>query len=322
MTVIDRLYQIEIPIPVPLKTVNCYLAKSSSGWHIIDTGFHTEEAKQAWQDVFKNYGIVPQDIVEIVLTHHHPDHSGLAGWLQEYTQAPVKISTGAMDMIQFMWMERKEMVRFEQLAAQHALPVQLTDKVLSHIEESLHDVTPMPEFTLFEHGESFNWSEEFVAIETPGHAEGHMVFYSAQSKTLLAADLLLPRITPNIGYAPEFNKNPLESFINSLQHIGTYTLEHVLPGHRNRYRNGNRRVSELLNHHDERLADIIGFFTQPLTAFQVCERLFPFLHEHSAPIQYYFAFQETIAHLVYLREQGRLQSQEGDKGIVYFWSES
>jgi glyoxylase-like metal-dependent hydrolase (beta-lactamase superfamily II) len=316
----NGFYLVEIPIPVPLKFVNCYLTKSSLGWHIIDTGFHTEEAKSAWKLAFDYLHIAPQDVVEIVLTHFHPDHMGLAGWLQEYTNAPVKISSESKRLIQHLWIDKQEYELFVGFARQHGMQTVAINRVHEYLMSFPTYVTPFPEFTTFEEGEHFNWTEDYVAIHTPGHADGHMVFYSPASGTVLGGDLLLPKITPNVGYFPGFTDNPLKAFFDSLHKMKQYSLDTVLPGHRYVYNNGNQRVDELLSHHQERLKETLVLLEQPCTAQEVSDQLFPRLSVDSDPLQLLFALQETLAHLIYLREDGWVHSEMDSDGVERFSS--
>ncbi|ALS22589.1 MBL fold metallo-hydrolase [Paenibacillus naphthalenovorans] len=319
MNLYNGFYLVEIPIPVPLKTVNCYLAESPLGWHLIDTGFHTEEAKSAWKTAFRQLHIAPRDIVEIVLTHFHPDHMGLAGWLQEYTGAPVKISAEGQRMVQHLWIQKQESERFTDYALRHGMRTEERKKIYDYLEQFTKYVSPFPEFTTFEEGDTFQWcNEEYTAIHTPGHADGHMIFYSARSKTVLAGDLLLPKITPNVGYFPGFNANPLKAFIHSLHKIQSYPMDTVLPGHRYIFNNGNQRAKELIRHHEDRLREILPMLERPCTAQEVSGKLFAHLSGNADPLQLLFALQETLAHLIYLREEGLVTCELGRDGVVVF----
>ncbi len=49
----DHIYQIRIPIPFPLRDVNCYLVREADGWTMIDTGLHHAPAFETWDAAFR-----------------------------------------------------------------------------------------------------------------------------------------------------------------------------------------------------------------------------------------------------------------------------
>src|SRR5712692_1196597 len=79
----ENIYQVRVPIPFPLTSVNCYLVRDSDGWAMIDTGLHYAPAFQAWDEAFRTLGLQARDLRRIYLTHAHPDHYGLAGHFQQ-----------------------------------------------------------------------------------------------------------------------------------------------------------------------------------------------------------------------------------------------
>ena len=94
--VADNVYQLKIPIPYDLGSVNGYLIEGSNGYTIVDTGDYTEEAIALWEKVLpKN-----KPIEKVVLTHAHTDHIGLAGWFQKKYKADVWISRAGFTEIQ------------------------------------------------------------------------------------------------------------------------------------------------------------------------------------------------------------------------------
>lgn len=316
---ITGIYKVEIPIPVPLKTVNCYLIESAEGWHILDTGFHTAEARNAWLQIFRERKIAPRDVTGIIVTHCHPDHFGLAGWLQDYTQAPVLISAEGKRVIQYLWKDGQEVEVYDAFAREHGMDAKIRNKIVQYLKEFPSFVMPYPECDPIAEEDTFIWAgQSYTAIHTPGHASGHMIFYAASTGTVLAGDLLLPRITPHVGYFPGIGDNPLGAFLTSLRKVQRYRLETVLPGHRDAYRNGNQRVEELLDHHARRLATVRSLLDRPSTAQMMSLRMFPQVQPDAAPLQLRFAMEETLAHLIYLEEQGDVHREIDRDGVCYF----
>ena len=78
----DDIYQLILPLPFALNSVNIYLLRGEDGWTVLDCGLHTPEAAAVWAEARTALGIQPDDIAQIVLTHAHPDHYGMAGFIQ------------------------------------------------------------------------------------------------------------------------------------------------------------------------------------------------------------------------------------------------
>lgn len=70
---------------------------------IIDPGPRTSSSEQEWLAAMEQLGFEFSDIASIVLTHHHPDHYGLAGWFQERSGAKVWMSERAHREAMLMW---------------------------------------------------------------------------------------------------------------------------------------------------------------------------------------------------------------------------
>ena len=78
-----------MPIPTPLGHVNLWLLADGEQWTAVDTGLATPEARAAWESLVAEY-----PLRRLIATHFHPDHLGLAGWLEEKTGIPLWITFG------------------------------------------------------------------------------------------------------------------------------------------------------------------------------------------------------------------------------------
>ncbi len=300
---------VPIPIPIPLKYVNCYLAKGPSGWTLVDTGFHDELAEDAWPRAFADLGIRAQDIDQILITHYHPDHLGAAGWLQELTGAPAFMHEPELRQVELFWGEdmNTQAEALRSLFAEHGMPEETARGIGQHHLDQWDRVQPAPKLTPLPTGSKFRiGAAEYEVIWTPGHSDGLAIFWNSESGLLFANDMILNKITPNVSLWPKCRPNPLDDYIRSLAALEALGAKLALPGHRTVIEDVAGRAKEIRKHHGERL----NAMERPCgtmkgaTAWEVCEQIFT--PQTLTVHQIRFAMSETLAHLVYMEKQGRL----------------
>jgi glyoxylase-like metal-dependent hydrolase (beta-lactamase superfamily II) len=306
-------YRIGIPVPFPMKYVYCYLFKQKENFVLIDVGFNYPAAKEAWEEVFVHLGIEPTKIKTIYLTHFHPDHSGLCGWMQQRTDAHVYMHEIDMNMMEQVWGENSvQTVQMKQMILDYGVPEQLSGDIITHMKKITNHVLPLPAVSSIGSQVEFN-DQIWKVIHTPGHSAGHICFYQEEDQVLLAGDHVLDKITPNISVWPGSSQNPLHEYVESLLKIKSFPAKKVYSAHGHVIENLDERVDELIRHHEERLLKMEALADQK-TAYQIAEQLFA--HKELSPHQWRFAIAETIAHLHYLEKENRIR-REGIKPIVY-----
>ncbi|WP_152391648.1 MBL fold metallo-hydrolase [Paenibacillus guangzhouensis] len=303
------LIQIQIPLPNALKWVNSYLVRGTQGYTLIDPGQHTADALEAWRAAMSELHISMKDIEQIVLTHHHPDHYGLAGWFQEQTGGvPVYMTETAHVHTQMMWgTDQTATGALDQLFARHGMDASIRAEIRDHFDSFIAYVSPQPEVTYIEQPQFRLGDRDWQVILTNGHASGHACFYHAASREMLCGDQILPQISPNISYIPGSDPQPLQSFIESLTMLQAYDVAIAYPGHRHPFRHYQERIADLLEHHEERLQKFVDLLTEPMTAYECCLAVFNVkLTVH----QLRFAMSETLAHLIELERRGLVRTEE------------
>ena len=141
-----------------------------------------------------------------------------------------------------------------------------------------------------------------------------MCLYAAGALTcLVAADQILPRISPNVGVWPaEPEANPLAEFLASLERFRELPDDClVLPSHGRPFRGLHVRIDQLVGHHRGAARGDARGLRAPATAVEVMPLLF------NRPLdthQLQFALGESLAHLNYLVAEGRLQRRLDDDG--------
>ena len=70
-----------LPLPMALDHVNVYALDEGDSWTVIDTGFDSRKSRAIWADLLAG-PMAGKPVSRVVITHHHPDHVGLAGWFR------------------------------------------------------------------------------------------------------------------------------------------------------------------------------------------------------------------------------------------------
>src|SRR5699024_3816163 len=293
--------RVGIPVPFPMKYVYCYLMKNDSGYTMVDTGFHYSKATQAWEEIFNKLRLAPGDIHTIVLTHFHPDHSGLAGWMQAKTGANVWMSEVDLKMMQLAFGEGEDQKRqVEKLLTDHGVPSRLREEIHINLQKVKRHVQPLHKVKDPNQDNIILDNRTWEVIETPGHSEGHLCFYEKKEKILLAGDMILDKITPNISLWPGGSKYPLYDYLNSLKKLEQLPIKEAWPGHGEIIYHVPQRLATLIHHHKDRLEKISLLATNK-SGFEITSELFK--DRELNPHQWRFAISETLAHLEYLVEK-------------------
>src|SRR5438445_13156768 len=66
--------------------ISLVMLEVGDGWALVDCGIGDEATRALWERVFSGR-IAGRPVKRVIVTHHHPDHAGLALWLIERTAA-------------------------------------------------------------------------------------------------------------------------------------------------------------------------------------------------------------------------------------------
>lgn len=302
---------VKLDLPFRLNHVNSLLAMGNSGWTIIDTGLHDKRTVARWDTILQG-----KKVSDLLISHYHPDHFGYAGAFQKKTGAKVSMTRVDEKSGYTVWEEEfiREIRRNYRIAG---VPDQIAEGMTANTEGFRKVITPYPKVDhYFKEGEKILFGHnEYEVIFSPGHADGLVVFYNKENSVLLSTDHILPHITPNVAYWFHGIKNPLKAYINSLKKIKKLNVEYVIPSHGHPFYHANKRIDEILTHHEERLAFVMKNIENEITAYSLSKKLFDFemdVHEKR------FALGETIAHLEYLRYKGYIK-KEMNNGVAFYY---
>jgi glyoxylase-like metal-dependent hydrolase (beta-lactamase superfamily II) len=317
LEILPGLLWVRMPLPFALNHVNLWLLRDEGGWTAVDTGFAVEAVREAWQQ------LLPQHpLVRLLVTHFHPDHLGMATYLQ--------VETGAQ-----LWMPPQEYATaqffFHQIAGfsvaagvkafrQHGLPEAGLLRLEQQGNSYRFGVPSLPDtYRPLQTGQTLRVGEQdWRVITGHGHSPEHASFHCHDLGVLISGDMLLPQISTNIGYSPTTpDLDPLGRFLESLERFRPLPEDTlVLPSHGLPFRGLHTRIDQLRLHHAERCEVLLAACRKaPRSAFE----LLPVLFERDITDihQTYFAMGEAIAHLVHLEKRGELV-RETERGVDRF----
>ena len=317
------IWKITLPIPFPLRTVNLYALVGNDGWALVDTGMGMPDARTAFAAALQKAGLSIDRLRTIVLSHDHPDHIGLSGELREQSGATVYMHPIDAESMRILWqnMYPEHFMDVSKFFRQHGMPTgepwfsQANPDQLRNII----GVPPHEAITLVEDGQVLDLAgEQYRVIWTPGHSDGHICLFRERDGVFIAADHVLPRITPNVGlYSENDRANPLGDYLHSLRKVSTLPASIVLPGHGEPFKDLAVRVEEIIEHHEQREMQILTLLDeQPQHAYRLAEQLFGSRLKSNEARR--MAVAETLSHLEYLRIGGQVEQHKTTDGLILY----
>lgn len=311
---------IRLPVPGSLQHINVWLVPGINGRVLVDTGMSQPDTHAAWEELAASERLA-QELRGILVTHHHPDHFGMAAALAMRFGVPVRMSAptraaaessmasdvGAADGSLAEY-HREWGVDFAALL-ERARAAGVFGKLISGMPAQAEPIVE---------GERIGeLHEPWQASLHFGHAEGHVCFHWAQGGLLISGDQLLPKISSNISLYPGAGSaDPLADFLTSLERLAQLPDETiVLPAHGQPFRGAAFRATQLKAGHQRRLAQLSDFCAKPRTTPELVAELFG--ARNLEGWNSLLAYGETLAHVRYLHARGGLARLAGG-GTVHW----
>lgn len=355
--IVPGLWRLRTPMTSDaLPWIMPYAFAGKHGVTLFDSGYGTPEAEAALTAQLNAIGYGPADVQRLIVSHAHPDHLGLAGWLKrqapgcEVTMLGYEVDWSAANHHGGEdWMARSaEWMRHHGVAAEelargrgeeHGGPP--WERKPREAEGAPKPARAHPDAATETERHSWHMRVEadrrvadgeiiefdgwrVQSVWTPGHTPGHLCAYLPEQRLTFTGDHVLSRITPNVSLSEEdeaAGRNPLREFLASLKKVAHLDTGLALPAHEELIEDLPGRCRVIAEHHEHRLHEALDAIDSvvgvPPSAAQIAERVtWNRPYSTFSMMKKRSAIGETLAHLDLLREDGRVLMQQAEDGTI------
>lgn len=316
--VAEGVLWMRLPLPMKLDHVNVYALDDGDGWTVIDTGFSSKKTRAIWEQLMAG-PLKGKPVKRVVVTHHHPDHIGNAGWFQSEHGAELVTTRTAWLFARMLTLDVQEEWPQETLDYYRSagMDPEIYDKRAADRPFNFADVVyPMPlGFTRIKQGDVFRMGgRDWDVHMGNGHAPEHATFWSRDDNLVITGDQILSSISPNIGvYATEPMADPLADWLEACERLAPLArADHIaLGGHKLPFSRLPLRMRQLIDNHHGALDRLLDHLDQPKTA---AECFAPLFKRSIGEGEYGLALVEAVAHVNHLYCIGKLDRSRSEDG--------
>jgi len=315
---------IRMPLPFALDHINLWSIDDDGGCAIVDSGLRTDETLDAWQAFF---AAEPdrRSATRVIVTHLHPDHVGMAGWLTrkfgvrlwmtrlEYLTCRVMVSDNGREA-------PAEGVDFYRRAGWGAAALETYRARFGNFGRYVHALPDS--YRRLQDGEEIRIGGRLWRVVVGnGHSPEHACLYCPELAVFISGDQVLPRISSNVSvYPTEPDADPMADWYASLDKVQALVPDEVLvlPSHNECFRGLHARIDALRDGQDAALARLRKALALPQRAVDLFGVLFARPVRDGDVTQMGMATGESIACLNHLVHRGEARREIDDQGVAWY----
>lgn len=318
------VHWIRLPLPFALDHVNAWMIEDGDAWAVVDTGTCSDEMAALWRKLLASMG-GRGDVTRVFVTHMHPDHVGMAGWMTqtfgvqlwmsraEYLSCRVTVSVSAhqasADVLEFY---RRAGWSHDAISSRSARDANFA-RLVHALPQSFRRLQDGQVLRIGAHA----WR----VIVGQGHSPEHACLYCPDLRLLISGDQVLPRISSNVSvYPSEPDADPMAEWLASLDKLQREVPDDVLvlPAHNECFRGLHARLDALRAGQQRALARLRDALVEPKRAVDVFGALFGRPIRESDVMLLGLATGESVAYLNYLLHCGEARCDVDEQGVAWY----
>jgi glyoxylase-like metal-dependent hydrolase (beta-lactamase superfamily II) len=223
---------------------------------VVDPGPPGDGAFEHLRSELAAVGLGVADVADVLVTHWHADHAGLAPGLADAADATLHLHERDAPLVAAYTEERERRVARDAAAlARWGVP----DEHVGRLRDA-DSPSPMPDACPVSELRDGDRVGPLRVVHAPGHTAGHVALAVEDDShngveddgRVLTGDAVLRTVTPNVGGGDTRQDAPLASYRDALAALGS-AGGRALPGHGTAFAL-RERIAELRAHHRDRAA--------------------------------------------------------------------
>jgi len=310
-----------MPLGGSLAFINVWGLRDEGGWTLVDTGMQGPATTDAWRRAFAG-PLQGKPIVRVIVTHMHPDHIGMAGFITRKFRCKLWITRDEYLMCRLLAADTgrevpEDGMEFYRAAGWDEAALENYATRFGGFGKALHALPDS--YRRLVDGEVLTIGErKWIVVTGSGHSPEHACLWCPDQKLLISGDQVLPKITSNVSVFPtEPEGDPLDDWLTSLAKIKRIVPNDVLvlPAHNDPFYGLHERLDELIGFHEralKRLERRIGERKRAVDVFDVL-----FKRQINAQVLS-MATGESLAHLNCLLRRGAAVRERDAAGVDWY----
>lgn len=273
------LWWIRIQLASLLKHVNVYLMEDHNGWLLVDTGSQNPVCRDTLAQVLKQKPFAGKPLKRVWITHQHPDHIGLAGWLAErgaVIHATPSCWNTAQRLLASPFLPTQDQIDFQRRGGLSQMEIEAFQRRNMHAYSDM--VTPLPKhYAPIGDGQELRVAERSWKVQLGnGHAADHVTLWSDDGLAIVG-DQILPGISASLCvHACQAGDDPVGAWLQSCRKFAGLASPNTLclPGHNLPFTGISKRCQQIVDNLDAVLSRLLEHLARPRTAVDCLELVF------------------------------------------------